>query len=334
MDARAGDLTAGEQAGHGGAAPGVGEDAAHDVVRRRRDGHRLPGDVQFVLEAVAVDAGEAGGDELGVAVGDVQQDVVAVGALHLRGDGAGDDVAGCEFGLGVVVRHEAAAVEGAEDRALSPHRFGDQEGRQLRQAEGGGMELDELQILHGRSGAEGQGDAVAGGDLRVGGEGIEPAGPAGGEDGPVGGDGEGFTDGGSRDCAAAAAVLDQQIDRGVAVEDVDTGFGDAAHHHRFDSVAGAVAAGVEDPGGGVGGLPAEGHGGLAAEGTLGGVEGDAQFDQAADAVGGFFHQDADDGGVAEARAGAQGVVEVRGRGCRRGRRRRRCRPARTWCWTR
>ncbi len=153
--------------------------------------------------------GEAGGHEGGIAVADVEEDVVAVGALHLGDDGAGDDVPGGELGVWVVVGHEAAAVAGEELRAFAAQGLGDEEGARAGEGQCGGVELDEFHIADHGAGLEGEGDAVPGREGRVGGQGVELAAAAGGENGPGCGDGALLVGGGAGVHAAAAALLDE-----------------------------------------------------------------------------------------------------------------------------
>ena len=113
-------------------------------------------------------------------VGGVQPDRGAVLARHLVGDPAGHHVPGGELGVRVDVEHEAPAVGVDQGRALAADRLGDQE--VARRGQGGGVELVELQVRHRRPGAQGGGDAVAGGDLGVRGVAVELARAAGGQD--------------------------------------------------------------------------------------------------------------------------------------------------------
>ena len=60
-------------------------------------------------------------------------------------DRARDDVAGREFGAGLV-RHEALPGVVDQDRAVAAHGLGDQRHRARRPVEGGRVKLDELEI--------------------------------------------------------------------------------------------------------------------------------------------------------------------------------------------
>jgi len=125
VDAGAGALAAGVEAGDVGLSPDVGADAAHGVVGGGGDRDGLTGDVQAVIQAGAVYLGEVSGDAGVVQVGDVQEDVVGGGLVHAVEDGAGDDVAGGELGPVVVFGHEAGAVAVQEDAALAADGLGD-----------------------------------------------------------------------------------------------------------------------------------------------------------------------------------------------------------------
>ena len=96
-------------------------------------------------------------------------------------DGARHHVAGAELGHRVLVRHEAVAVGVAQDRALAADGLADQPQGALAEGEGGGVELDELQVGERGAGAGGQGGAVGGGAERVRRPRVQVAGAAGGQ---------------------------------------------------------------------------------------------------------------------------------------------------------
>jgi hypothetical protein len=77
-----------------------------------------------------------------------------------------------------------------EQAAFAAHRLGDQEGLGLRVVQAGGVELDELHVPHPAARAPGHRDAVAGGDVGVGGVQVHLAGAAGGEHRVARGEGE------------------------------------------------------------------------------------------------------------------------------------------------
>ena len=63
----------------------------------------------------------------------------------------------------------------AQQRPVAPERLRQQRPGHLGVVEGGGVELDELEVGHGHAGPQGHGHAVAGGLGRVGGDGVELA---------------------------------------------------------------------------------------------------------------------------------------------------------------
>ena len=155
------------------------------------------------------------------------------------------------------------------------------------------------------SGPEGQRHAVAGGHLRVGGELEELPRPAGGQYEvaaaellrAAGERIEGFQ-------AADATVFHDDM-RGQAVfQNGDLRHPYLAAEGGLYLGAGGVASGVQDARHAVGRLAGEGD--LPVEG----VEGDAEFDQVGDAVGGFLGKDAHGFFVAQPGAGGDGVLEV------------------------
>ena len=186
LRARAGDLAGGIQAGNRRAAPQVGAHATHPVVGGRGHGYGLCGPVVAGGEGGRRDGREPPGQEarapLCLDAAGVQVDRAVrrgPGGGQVQGDAAGDDVAGGQFGVGVVVGHEAVSRGVQQHRALAADRFGDEQGRRaarnLLGGKGGGVELEELEVPHRGAGTPGQGQAVGGGDGGVAGAGKEPA---------------------------------------------------------------------------------------------------------------------------------------------------------------
>ena len=175
MHADAGALAAGVETGDGRLAPDVGAHTTHHVVGGGGDRDRLLGDVQPVLQAVAIDLREAGAHALRRQVGDVQVDLVRARTCQLCVDGARDDIARRQLGPLVVLRHEAPSGGVHEEAALAAHRLRDKEDRRARQPQGGGVELDELHVHDLRPGPISDGDAIAGGHFGVGAHAVELA---------------------------------------------------------------------------------------------------------------------------------------------------------------
>jgi hypothetical protein len=148
--------------------------------------------------------------------------VDAVAQLH-PGDPLGHDVAGCQLDQRVDADHEPLPRPVAQHRALAAQRLADQRllAASVRaQVEGGGVELDELQVGGDRAGAQAEGDAVARGDRRVGGGGVDLPHAAGGEHDRAG----------AHRADAVGAALAQHVQgdaRGAA-----RGVGEQVEHHR------------------------------------------------------------------------------------------------------
>jgi hypothetical protein len=119
---------------------------------------------------------------------------VAVGVAELgqvQGDAAGYDVARGEFRVGVIGPHEPLAVAVDEDGSFTADGFGDEErilvqhGRCTRvrgagaRNQAGGVELEEFEVSHCRTGADSERKAVGGSDCGIGGLGKQLAGSAG-----------------------------------------------------------------------------------------------------------------------------------------------------------
>ena len=96
---------------------------------------------------------------------------------HLAEILAGDHVTRGEFCTRIDCGHIPFAAFVEQDRALAAYRFGNQE--VLAHAECGGVELVELEVGDLGPSAPGSGQPVAGGDLRIRGVRVKPAGPAG-----------------------------------------------------------------------------------------------------------------------------------------------------------
>ncbi len=78
-------------------------------------------------QALRVDVRKARANEARRAVRDVEQHVLAAGALHLEVDGARHDVARRQIGQRVVPLHERVAVRQPQHGALAPQRLAHQE---------------------------------------------------------------------------------------------------------------------------------------------------------------------------------------------------------------
>ena len=200
---------------------------------------------------------------------------------------------------------EAVAGGVEQDSALAAEGFGDEEGGTVGADERGWVELDELEVADDRAGAEGEAEAVGGGDCGVGGVGVERAGAAGGEDGGVGGDRGVLAGRVGEDCADAAAGFECEFDGGVGLAEVDVAALDATFEGALDVQPGAVAAGVEDAGLGVSALLSERD-----SAVWGAVEVDAEIDQALDGGRPLGGEDFDGRFVAEPVAGADRVGGV------------------------
>src|SRR4029077_10862535 len=98
-------------------------------------------------EAGFVDAREAMADEIGVARREIEPDVRGAGTTHLGHDGARDDVARGEIEEWVIALHERFAVFVPENGAFAAQGFGEEKARRTFDVEGGGVELNELDVI-------------------------------------------------------------------------------------------------------------------------------------------------------------------------------------------
>ncbi len=175
--------------------------------------------------------------------------------------------------------------------------------------QGGRVELDELQVGQDRPGPQGGGDAVAGGQGRVGGVGEQLAGAAAGQH-----------DRARPDQAGAAVdpeqgpgdppVGGQEVDQEGVLDAVDgRGGPDRLGQGPLQLGPGGVAAGVDDPRARVPALPGLGQ----LPGARGvGVEADPELAQVGDGLAALLDQQLDRHRVAQAGPGGQGVGHVLG----------------------
>lgn len=127
----------------------------------------------------------------------------------------------------MITVHEFAAVDIAQDAAFAADGFADEKGFGFGMVEASGMELDELHVGDGGTGAIGHGDSVAGRDVGVGGIEVDFAAASGGEEddgGEEGGDGIGIAVEGVGTEAtilawAAEFVTGDEVDREMIFED-------------------------------------------------------------------------------------------------------------------
>ncbi len=92
---------------------------------------------------------------------------------HLTIHSTRHDIPRSQIFARVVTAHEGFALPVSEHGAFAAQSLGDQEGVLLGRVERGGVELDELHVRADGAGAVRQGDAVAGGDGRIGGVAVE-----------------------------------------------------------------------------------------------------------------------------------------------------------------
>ena len=159
------------------------------------------------------------------------------------------------------------------------------------------MELDELHVLDRSLGAVDHGDAVAGGDKRVGGGGVDGADAARGHDRHARQEGVHLLRGLVQDVCAVAGdvrraarhnlaqvVLGDDFDGEVMLEDVDVGVVAHSLHEPALNLEAGVVGMVEDAELGVAALAVE-----VKAAVLVAVELHAPAEQVADAVGGALH---------------------------------------------
>ena len=270
-----------------------------------------------------VDRGEAPGEELGgraapvrAGAGRAQRGAVEQDRPAALGQGpadvlAGHHVAGGELRARVHVLEVAPARAVPQHRALPADGLGDQEA--ARGGEGGRVELHELQVRHGGARPQGRGDAVTGGHGRIGGVGVELSGPAGREHHGVRGQFVEPVPGTRQDegPGRAAAWAEHEVDQHGVPQDRQApgGLGRqrGGEEGALDLAAGRVAAGVQDPGHGVGALETLEPGGVRSGRA---VEGHTARHELVDGGRRVAHEHAHGVVVARPRPRGEGVLDV------------------------
>ncbi len=166
---------------------------------------------------------------LGAELAGVEPHVLGPGLAHAAHDRLRDDVARGEVGERVLALHERDAGVVEQHRALAAHRLGDQRLLPLRERpepHHRGVELHELEVGHRGTCAQRERDAVAGGDVGVGGLAEDLAEAARGEDH---GRGEHRADAVAlarahhvqREALRRAAVVDEQVEGEGVLDHLD-----------------------------------------------------------------------------------------------------------------
>ena len=218
---------------------------------------------------------------------------------HGAGHGPGHDVARRQL------VHEPLAPGVAEQGAVAAEGLGQQGPGHLGVVEGGGVELDELQVGYGHAGPQGHGHPVAGGLRRVGGDGVELAEAARGQQRVPGPDLPHHARRVDGHHAPAPPPLDDQVEGEPLLHHRRGGGLDRLHQRPLDLHAGGGPAGVHDPRHRVATLPGQGQ---LAVGVP--VEHRPEGDQVLDPRRPLVDEHPHRIGVAQAGAGGQGVGPV------------------------
>ena len=164
VHAAARDLAARPEVVERGRAVEVGDDAAREIVRGRRDGQPLLGRIEIGAQAREPDR-----REVVLEVVDhrgVEPDVLLARRLHPFVDRARHDVARREIGERMQPGHERDAVDVAQHRAFAAQRLREQRPRHQRRVQRGRVELDELEVGARDAGLQRERDPVAGRERR------------------------------------------------------------------------------------------------------------------------------------------------------------------------
>ena len=309
MHAVGGHLAAGVQAGHAGAPVDIRVHAADHVVRRGRHGDAVARGVDVEARQHARQAREALHEAPRREVPAIEEDVAAAGAGQVPDDGLAHDVARRQLCHRMQALHEALAALVDEVRALAADGLADEHAAGAGHVERGGVELEELEVGELRARAPRHGQAVAGGDLRVGGLAVHLPRPAGRQHGGAGPDDLQAVARVPRERAghAAGAVGGAQEVHGEAtIEDAHAARGTGAlDQAACQLVPRGVAVGMHDAR-----VPVPTLEGERRRAVRRAVEPHAPLEELRDLARAFRDQRTHRGGVAQAGAGVQRVGHV------------------------
>jgi hypothetical protein len=113
------------EARQAGAALQVRGDAAAGVMRRGNDWQPILGQIQVgIFSEMLTDGGEAAVQPFGIAVGDIQKDIV-VGLLRLGKNGSSNNIPWCQFSHGMILLGKGPTIAIPQDRTFPTERFGE-----------------------------------------------------------------------------------------------------------------------------------------------------------------------------------------------------------------
>jgi hypothetical protein len=249
VDAGAGHLAAGPEAGEGGGPVEVGHRPATQVVRGRGHGQPVGGRVEAGLPHRRGDGGEALVEAL--QRGGVEPEVLGALLEHPLRHGPAHPVPRQQL------VHEAFAPGVPQQRAVAPQRLREEGPGHGRVVQGGGVELHELDVGHRHAGPHRHGHAVARGLGGVGGDGVERARPARGQQHRAGPHLGPIPRRRERHHAPAAPALHQQLEGEPSFEHRRRRALDGRHQRPLHLGPRGGAAGVHHPGFGVAALPGQ-----------------------------------------------------------------------------
>ena len=174
MQAGRSDLADGPQARHAGATARIGGDAAHVVVRRRRDRDQLARRIDAGLLAQREHGGEGRRRSASPMAARQSRKAPRPAATSVNTARATTS-RGASSARGSSCRHEAFAGRIDQRRAFAAQRFRRQRRRIEADVDGGGMELHELGVGDHGAGARRHGDGLAARVRRVGRDRVEAA---------------------------------------------------------------------------------------------------------------------------------------------------------------
>jgi len=231
-----------------------GDHTATLIMGGGHDGNGLFGNVDFVAETRFVNVREPLHNETGGLVCDIEQDEIGATLFHFAIDGASDNVTGSQGFERVPGIHEFDAGNTFQNSTFSADGFADEKGLCSRMVQARGMKLDKLHVCDSSARAISHGNAVAGGNIGVGGIEINFSATTCGQESDRSGESFNSASAIIENVNAEATVVGDvteflagdEIDGEMIFEDFDIGLcGNRGEQSTFDFAAGDIF-GVED----------------------------------------------------------------------------------------
>ncbi len=170
MHSCAGHFTDREQARHGRATVGAGNDSSHEIVGSRRDGNQILREIDSMGFQPPGYRWETMPDQVSFEMAEVEEDATRIRIRDLGLDGASDDIPRGKLRHWMDRRHEPFSRSRTEVGAFASDGFRHHERFNAIGRQHGWMELRELEVSHLGTSPERHRDAVTSRSRRIGGD--------------------------------------------------------------------------------------------------------------------------------------------------------------------